>query len=76
MISPYKSELTGFVNMKNMITIQRADAPDVVGQIKNVDDFGVTILRAYSEKDEDGRLELFIAFEDIRGVGQMVSGQE
>ncbi len=73
MISPYKAKLTGFVGMENMITIQRADAPDVVGQIKNVDDFGVTILQAYSDKQDDGRLKLFIAFEDIRGVGEIVS---
>ena len=75
MASSYKRHFEEYVGMDNMVSIHRADAPTLVGQVKEVDDDGCTLLCAW-EKGKEAREQVFVAFEDIRGVGRRVSEPE
>ncbi len=67
MISPYKQKLKGFEGMRHVVTIHRADAPDLKGKVKKVDDYGCTIHQPTNTPG--GTLDVFVTYEDIRGVG-------
>ena len=72
MVSPYKSILDE-IGEGGEVIIDRANAESLNGTIKDVSDFGCTVKKPVSEKIEDCEkyLLVFVAFEDMRGVGKI-----
>ena len=68
METPYKKQLQRLRDKE--VILYRADAPEIKGTlIRIVRDGGCII--AVPQKEGDVRLEVFVAFRDIRGVGSM-----
>jgi small nuclear ribonucleoprotein (snRNP)-like protein len=63
MISPYKAHLE--LHLNTTVSLHRRDAAEIEGELVSVDDFGCTLKQ--EDNDEYDR-EIFIAYEDIRGV--------
>jgi hypothetical protein len=69
MISPYKQHLKPLKGLRNRVIINRRDAEDVKGTVKELDDFGV-VISDIKHSGDDFSTDTFIAYEDIRGVAQ------
>jgi hypothetical protein len=66
MNSPYKYRLEKFKGKRGIITIHRADAPNLEGQVAKVEEDGCEIDQEGSSPDSV--LRTFVSYEDIRGI--------
>lgn len=69
MNSPYKYKLEKLEGTQagKQVTIHRADAPDVKGELVEVDEYGCSL----KQSDGEAATTTFVAFEHIRGVASV-----
>ena len=67
MKNPYRTKLEVHVGTDQQVVVHRANAPDLNGTVAKVDDDGCTIKHPRAV----AALYVFVAYEDIRGIGQL-----
>lgn len=67
MISPYKNVLEEHVDSGHPVTVHRNGAPDVQGEVEEVNDHVATL--SYMDPEHPGGLRrVHVAYEDMRGI--------
>lgn len=72
MYNPYQAILNTYLGSRDQVFIDRADAPRLIGKLVEMTEFGCTIGEPRKPGDNpETQVEIFVAYEHIRGVGAL-----